>query len=83
MGGAIAPAAALAVQADAVVDLSGPLRWEDIVVRKITPKLTMPTLFAIAHGDTDANYAAFRAAFDRVTAQASSPPPPPDMDGTC
>jgi hypothetical protein len=70
MGGAIAPAAALAVHADAVVDLSGPLRWEDIVVRKITPKLTMPTLFAIARGDTYANYAAFRAAFERVPAQA-------------
>jgi pimeloyl-ACP methyl ester carboxylesterase len=70
MGGAIAPAAALAVHADAVVDLSGPLRWEDIDVRKITPKLTMPTLFAIARGDPYSKYAAFRAAFERVPAQA-------------
>ena len=69
MGGAIAPAAALAVHADAVVDLSGPLRWEGIVVRGLTPKLTMPTLFAISRGDIDASYPAFRAAFAQVPAK--------------
>jgi pimeloyl-ACP methyl ester carboxylesterase len=70
MGGAIAPAAALAIHADAVVDLSGPLRWEGIVVPRITPRLTMPTLFAISHGDIDVSYAAFRAAFEQVPARA-------------
>jgi hypothetical protein len=69
MGGAIAPAAALAVHADAVADLSGPLRWEGIVVPRITPRLKMPTLFAIAHGDVDVSYAAFRAAFGQVPAK--------------
>jgi pimeloyl-ACP methyl ester carboxylesterase len=69
MGGAIAPAAALAVHADAVVDLSGPLRWEGIVVPKVTPDLTMPTLFAISRGDTDVGYPAFRAAFRQVPAR--------------
>jgi pimeloyl-ACP methyl ester carboxylesterase len=84
MGGAIAPAAALAVHADAVVDLSGPLRWEEIVVRKVTPDLTMPTLFAISHGDMDASYPAFGQPSSRFPrGRQDSSPLPRAMAGAC
>jgi pimeloyl-ACP methyl ester carboxylesterase len=48
MGGSIALDAAVAVRADAVVDLSGPVTWRELSAERIAPELTLPTLIAVS-----------------------------------
>lgn len=59
-GGTIALATARAVHADAVVDLSGPMTWDGLSATRAAPRLTMPTLLAIAPNDMDATLAQYR-----------------------
>ena len=69
MGGSIALDAAVAVHADAVVDLSGPPRWRLLDITRTAPSLTMPTLIAVSRNDPVAGYADLVAAFAQVPAR--------------
>jgi pimeloyl-ACP methyl ester carboxylesterase len=69
MGGSIALDAAVAVRADAVVDLSGPPRWRLLDITRTAPRLTMPTLIAVSRNDPVASYADLASAFARVPAR--------------
>jgi Alpha/beta hydrolase family len=67
MGGSIALPAAVAVQADAVVDLSGPVIWRNLSAEQVAPRLTMPTLIAISPQDA-ADYAALQEILPAIPA---------------
>jgi len=68
MGGTIAVAAAAPVGADAVVDLSGPVRWPPYDTNAVLPTLTMPTLLAVNESDDAQAHAVMQAGTTQVPA---------------
>jgi esterase/lipase len=69
MGGSIALHAAVAFNADAVVDLSGPVRWRELSAEMIAPELTLPTLIAVSPDDEN-DRLAYEALFPTIPASA-------------
>ncbi|HET6919617.1 MAG TPA: hypothetical protein VFI46_09145 [Jiangellaceae bacterium] len=67
MGGSVALHAAVAVDADAVVDLSGPVTWRELRAEMIAPELTLPTLIAVSPDD-DIDRRAYEAFFPTIPA---------------
>jgi dienelactone hydrolase len=61
MGGSLAVAAASATKADAVVDLSGPARFDSLDIKTNAPTLTMPILIAFGKATDPDDLAAVRA----------------------
>lgn len=68
MGGSVAAHSAAAVDADAMVDLSGPVDYGDAKLRKDARTLTMPSLFAFSREDPD-DLAAARRLVRQVPAE--------------
>jgi hypothetical protein len=68
MGGSVAPEAALATKADAVIDLSGPTDWSGTDINRAALRLAMPTLMAISPDDGEQAVASFRRAYAKVAA---------------
>ncbi len=71
MGGTVAAVASTRINppVDALVDLSGPLQWDDLDVVAAAPKIKPPALFAAAPNDSAVSVTDLREALRRTSAQ--------------